>query len=241
MRLNKDSWLLTKPIAHRGLWGGDIKENSISAYKLASEKGYPIEIDLYLTTDGHLVSFHDDTLDRMTGESGFIYEKTLSELKELRLKGSDEPIPTFDEVLEIANGKSPLLIEIKNQPNKDIVKKVVERLKSYSGEFAIQSFNPMYIKQVKKLAPEFIRGILGTHDATRESFFTRKVLKNLSLNFTIKPDFISYNFNGLPLKKSKTKGKVVLAWTITSSEDELKVKDFCDNIIYEKFIPKNYQ
>ena len=141
-RIANDSWILTKPICHRGLWGKDVPENSVKAYQLASEKGYPIEIDLYMTKDGHLVSFHDGTLKRMTGADGFIYEKTLKELKELRLSDSDYTIPTFDEVLEIARGKSPLLIELKDQPDLTYVDKVIERLKSYDGEFALQSFNP---------------------------------------------------------------------------------------------------
>ncbi len=240
MRINKDHWLLNKPIAHRGLWGNGVVENSLTAYRLASEKGYPIEIDLYLTKDGHLVSFHDDTLNRMTGENGFIYDKTLSQLNQLSI-GNGEKIPTFDEVLEIARGKSPLLIELKNQPYKDFVQKVVERLKNYDGEFAIQSFNPLYIKQVKRLAPDFIRGILGTHDAYGEKLFTRLIIKNLWLNNSIKPDFISYNFNGLPLKLNKLKDTALLAWTITTSAQEEKAYGMADNIIYENFIPKKYQ
>ena len=240
MRINKEHWILNKPIAHRGLWGDGVPENSITAYKRAAEKGYPIEIDLYLTKDGHLVSFHDDTLKRMTGEDGFIYDKTLSELKTLDI-GGGEKIPTFTEVKEIALGKSPLLIEIKNQPYKNIVEKVVEELNDYKGEFAIQSFNPFYINKVKKLAPNFIRGILGTHDAYNEKFFTRLALKHLLFNFLIKPDFISYNINGMPIKENKVKDKAVLCWTITNDTDEEKAYTFADNIIYENFVPKKYQ
>lgn len=239
MRINKEHWLLNKPIAHRGLWEENIPENSIIAYKLASEKCYPIEIDLYCTKDGHLVSFHDDTLNRMTKTDGYIYEKTLQELKELDI-GGGETIPTFKEVLKIAEGKSPLLIEIKNQPCKDIVEKVLAQLKDYKGEFAIQSFNPLYIKKVKKLAPNYIRGILGTHDAFQEKPFTRLVIKHILLNFIAKPDFISYNVEGMPIKKRKTKNKAVLAWTITNKEQEEKAYKMADNIIYENFIPKKY-
>lgn len=240
MRINKEHWLITKPIAHRGLWGNEVPENSVVAYKHASEKGYPIEIDLYCTKDGRLVSFHDDTLKRMTGEEGFVYDKTLAELKALDI-GNGEKIPTFEEVLEIAKEKSPLLIEIKNQPCVDVVERVLEQLKNYDGEFAIQSFNPLYIKKVKKLAPDYIRGILGTHDASEEKFFTRLTLKHLLLNFIIKPDFISYNFDGMPLKKRKTKNKVVLAWTITDERQEEQAYKMADNIIYENFTPKKYK
>lgn len=236
-RIPKNYWLLNRPVAHRGLWGGEIIENSLTAYRNAVEKGYPIEIDLYVTKDGKLVSFHDSTLKRMTGADGYIYDKTLAELKQLQLLGTDERIPTFDEVLEIAENKVPLLIEIKDQPDKTVVEKTVERLKSYKGEFALQSFNPLYIKKVKKLAPQFIRGILATQDAGKKSAITNYIVKKMPLNFLIKPDFISYDYKGIPKYAKKTKKIPVISWTITSKEIETTVRPFIDNIIFEHYIP----
>ena len=238
-RLQDGHWLLTKPIAHRGLWGDGVIENSLSAYENAAKKGYPIEIDIYSTIDGELVCFHDQTLKRMTGEDGFIYQKSLAELKDLRLIGSDEQIPTLKEVLSVAKGRSPLLIEIKDQPDKDIVKRTVAALKGYSGEFALQSFNPLYIRQVKKLAPEFIRGILGTKTHSQGlSNFKRRILRNLSLNFIIGPDFISYSHIDLPLKKRIRKDIPVICWTVTDNKTARKIKPHAKNIIFENFIPE---
>ncbi len=238
MRIPKDSWLFNKPIAHRGLWGNGVVENSRTAYQNAANLGYPIEIDLYQTKDGHLVSFHDSTLKRMTGKDGFVWDYTLSELKELRLLDTDETIPTFDEVLSIAEGKSPLLIELKNNPTELFVEKVVERLKNYKGKFAVQSFNPLYIIKIKKLAPEFIRGILSVKhpwSADANSKIKRYIVSHMALNFLAKPDFISYDFNGYPLPKRKVKNKLKLAWTITSKEDYDRIKSLVDNVIYEGF------
>ena len=239
MRIDKNHWLLNRPIAHRGLWGGQVIENSLPAYQNAIDNNFPIEIDLYSSNDGEIFCFHDFNLARMTGENSLIYQNSCKQLKKLRLQNSNHQIPTFEEVLSLVNGKVPLLIEIKNQPEKSVIEKIVERLRSYNGEFAIQSFNPLYIKQVKKLAPEFIRGILGTNEYEKEeSAFNNFIIKKMPLNFLIKPDFISYNYKGLPLKKRKIKGKTVLAWTVTSSEIAHTVNDFCDNIIFENFIPK---
>ncbi len=239
MRINCDSWLINRPIAHRGLWGNDLIENSLSAYKNAVDNGYPIEIDLYSSKDGTLFSFHDVLLKRMTGADGLIYEKTAKQLRALRLLDSNEKIPTLDEVLFLVDGRVPLLIELKDQPDKSYVDKVVERLKSYKGEFAIQSFNPLYIKRVKELAPEFIRGILATKTYSKQlPFIKRQVVKNMLLNFLIKPDFISYSFEDLPLKKRKIKNTPLITWTITSQADYEKIKPYVKNIIFENFIPK---
>ncbi len=239
MRLKSDSWLLTKPIAHRGLWGENIVENSLSAYKNAVINGYPIEIDLYSSIDGELFSFHDQSLERMTGQKGYIYDKTASELESIKLIGSNESIPTFDEVLAIVDGKVPLLIELKDQPTNSYVDKVIERLKSYKGDFAIQSFNPLFIKRVKKLAPEFLRGILGTKTYLKGlPFIKKKIVQNMLFNFLVKPDFISYSFEDLPLKKRKAKNIPIISWTITSQKDYERVKPYAKNIIFENFIPK---
>lgn len=236
-----NSILFTKPIAHRGLWDENITENSLTAYRNAVQNGYPIETDLYSSTDGVVFCFHDTTLSRMTGENGYIYEKTSSELKSLRLNNTDESIPTFKELLEVTDGKVPLLIEIKDQPDKTIVEKVLEILKDYKGEFAIQSFNPLYINKVRKLAPHITRGILATNKKShlkRKKPLSRYIIKNMALNFLIKPHFVSYYHAGLPLKKRKIKNKKVLCWTVTNKETHQKVKPYVDNIIFEHFIPE---
>ncbi len=237
MRIPNDHWLINKPIAHRGLWGGDIVENSLTAYKNAVEKGFAIEIDLWASSDGTLFSFHDDNLLRMTGVDRKIYDCDDEFLHSLTLLQSDQKIPTFRDILFTVNGKVPLLIEIKDQPDKFIVERVLDELDEYQGEFAIQSFNPKYVQKVKKIAPHVIRGVLGTNYVEGVSPFIRFVLKRMPLNRKVKPDFISYNKLGLPLKKRKTKDKVVLAWTIQSKEELEKYGEHCDNYIFEFFIP----
>ncbi len=238
MRIKENSWLLTKPIAHRGLWDKNIPENSIASFKNAIAKGYPIEIDIFLTTDGHLVVFHDDNLKRLTGENSLIYRKSLAELKLLRLNKTTEQIPTLDEVLELCENKTPLLIEIKNQPNKLVVDKLVARLKKYKGEFAIFSFNPLYMKKVKKLAPDFIRGMLADTFNLDKSRLVRFIVRKMPLNFLCKPDFIAINYKSLPLQIRRCKNRPILAWTVTSQQIADKIKPYSNNIIFEDFIPK---
>lgn len=239
MRINKHSILFTRPIAHRGLWDNSIIENSIPAYQNAVKNGYPIEIDIYSSKDGTLFCFHDKTLKRMTGADGYIFDKTEKELLSLRLNGSTQTIPTLKQVLDCVNGKVPLLIELKDQPDHSYIDKFVKIMKNYNGEFAVQAFNPLYIKKIKQLAPEFIRGILGTDEKVEGTTpFTRYVIKKMPLNFLIKPDFISYKYSAFPLKKRKTKNKLLLAWTITDQLSADTALKYADNIIFEGFVPK---
>ena len=239
MRITENHWLISQPIAHRGLWNEQIVENSITAYQNAIDNGFPIEIDVYITKDNHLISFHDTTLTRMTGEEGYVYNKTLDQLKALCLNGTTERIPTFDEILSITENKVPILIEIKNQPNKKVVDAVVERLKNYSGEFAIQSFNPFYLKRVRQLAPEFLRGVLANPKNTEKlSFLQNWVIKKMPFNFLVKPDFLSICHEALPISKGKRKKRPILAWTLTSKDSANKALTYANNIIFEGFSPE---
>lgn len=237
MKIPFNHWLLTTPVAHRGLWGGEILENSIPAYQNAVDNGYPIEIDLHLSTDGVIFSYHDSNLKRMTGLDKCIHDLSSQEIKSLRLLDTDNQIPTFDEVLDVVDGKVPLLIEIKFQPNKRVVDKTIERLKSYKGEFAIQSFNPFFVNRVRKLAPEIIRGVLACERKVSKKRFNNFVIKRMPFNWLVKPDFISHSHTGLPLKKHKVKNLPVITWTVTDQATADKVKPYAKNIIFEKFIP----
>jgi len=86
-------------IAHRG-GAGLAHENSLVAFSLASALGLRyLETDIRVTRDGHLVCFHDETLDRVTSATGPVRSKSLGELRALRINAS-EPIPSFDEALD---------------------------------------------------------------------------------------------------------------------------------------------
>lgn len=86
-------------IAHRG-GGGLAQENSLAAFSLASGLGLRyLETDVRVTSDGHLVCFHDETLSRVTSGTGPVRSKSLRDLRALRINGI-EPIPTFDEALD---------------------------------------------------------------------------------------------------------------------------------------------
>ena len=86
-------------IAHRG--GAALaQENSLAAFGLASGLGLRyLETDVRVTSDGHLVCFHDETLERVTSATGPVQSKSLRELRSLRINDL-EPIPTFDEALD---------------------------------------------------------------------------------------------------------------------------------------------
>lgn len=241
-------WLLSKPIAHRGLHTDELPENSLGAFQNAIENGYPIELDVRLTDDDKVVVFHDDSLGRMTGKDGYVSKIGSDSLSAYKLlngekKPSEFCIPTLEEVLSLVDGKVPLLIEIKNQGSVgQLEKKTASLLSGYQGKFAVQSFNPYSIEYFKDNMPDVPRGILSCYFTKKDlkSAIKRHVLKTLKMNKVANPDFVSYAAENLP-NKYVTKSKLpVLAWTVRSNEKAEQLCTIANNIIFEKFIPKEY-
>lgn len=240
-RIPDGHWLITKASAHRGFHGNGIPENSRGAFEKAIELGYPIETDVQLTSDLVPVCFHDDTLNRMTGKDARIWDVSFEELRKLRLADSDEQIMTFEEFLNLVDGRVPLLIEIKSQPphNEDVSKKVVELLKGYKGDYVIQSFDPRVMKIIRKIAPSIIRGqLIEPEKSERVKPLTHFLLSHGLLNFMSKPDFINYNAKYLPLSRRMKRGKRVLCWTIRSEEEEQKALPYVESYVFENIDPK---
>ena len=98
--------------AHRGLHDKKrgIPENSFPAFRAAIEAGDGIELDVHLTKDGQLVVFHDDTFERICGRRGRVEDTSYEEMQKYRLAETKERIPLLSEVLQLVDGKVPLLI-----------------------------------------------------------------------------------------------------------------------------------
>jgi len=90
----------SKPIAfaHRGGTSA-APENSMRAFQHAADLGFRyIETDVHATSDGHVVAFHDNDLQRTCGSSIKIAEATIEELSNARINGTD-PIPLLTDLL----------------------------------------------------------------------------------------------------------------------------------------------
>ena len=196
-----NSWLVKDYIAHRGFHNDIYPENSLGAFANAIENGYAIELDVQQIADGTLIVFHDYVLSRMTGRDGYTKNLIGPELDSYKLSGTDFSIPTLEQVLELVDGQVPLLIEIKNESNVGrLEQSLYDLLKNYSGEYAIQSFNPYVLEWFKLNAPNVLRGQLSSYLKNENlSWFKKFVLKRMLLNRKVScPDFISYDAKFLP-------------------------------------------
>ena len=221
-------WLFDKPIAHRGLIEKGYVENTEKAFLNCVKKGYAIETDVRYDKDKNLVCFHDKDLKRLADLDLEIKDLSKNELEKIRLLGK-EKIVYFDELLNLVNGKVPILIEIKYPSEKTIEKDLLNALKGYNGKYAVQSFNPLSLIRLKKLAPFILRGQLITLDKDRP--YTEKLKWSFVNKFTC-PDFLSVNVEGLNFSYILP----TLCYTVKNEEDFKKAMKYCDNIIAENFL-----
>ncbi|RJN32302.1 glycerophosphodiester phosphodiesterase [Nesterenkonia natronophila] len=79
--------------AHRG--ADPARENTMGAFHRAVALGFRyLEIDVRTSSDGRLVIFHDETLERVTNGAGRLSDHTWDQLSRLRVTSSVEADPT---------------------------------------------------------------------------------------------------------------------------------------------------
>lgn len=240
-----------KKYAHRGLHGTvggydkPAAENSLSAFERAKEHGFGIELDVRATKDGEIVVFHDGTLERMTGVEGKVSDFTLEELKALKLLDTDDTIPTLKEVLELIDGKIPLLVELKEEGlDHTISEKTAEILKGYDGEYIVEAFSPFAFGAFKKNLPTIQRGFLNCKHTVKKSHrtFLYRLIQRFTFNFLCRPAFIAMHVRTpklfpMPIISLIFKTPMI-AWTVKSKEEEIEAyKNGFSGIIFEGYMP----
>ncbi|AFK20163.1 glycerophosphodiester phosphodiesterase [Haloferax mediterranei ATCC 33500] len=101
-----------RAIGHRGC-PALAPENTLAAFTAAAERLDWVELDVRRCASGELVVFHDETLDRLTDVDGSVAETPLSDLREVTIGSSDEPIPTLAEVFEVLPDDIAVNVELK--------------------------------------------------------------------------------------------------------------------------------
>ncbi len=165
--------------AHRGsreLW----PENTMPAFQGAVDLGFNwIETDLHLTSDGVLMTFHDDTLDRCTDQLGQIGERSAADLKNANAghefsidddypyREERVPIPTLEEVVTsfpsvnfILDMKAPGL-------ERHLVEFILEH--SLQDRVIVGAFNDGRIKTFRRLT----KGSVATSSGPLETIKVR--------------------------------------------------------------------
>ena len=245
------SWLTARPIAHRGLHvaADGIIENSASAARAAIAGGFAIECDVQISADEEVLVFHDYTLDRLTGVTGRVDARNAADLAATVLKGSSDTIPTLTGFLDLVDGRTPLVIEIKSRFDGDLrlTRRTVEIVRGYrQAPIVLKSFDPVIVAALRELAPEIPRGVVAMNaydypDYAHLDAAEKHAMANLLHFEKSRPDFVSWKVADLPTAAPylcrKGIGLPLMSWTVRTPEDQAKAAEHADQMVFEGFVP----
>lgn len=213
-------------IAHRGLQSKNTKENTLPALILANKnnKLSGFELDVRLTRDNEIVVIHDEDIDRVSNGKGKVRDMSLDRLKRFNygtwIKRST--ISTLDEVLSKLNSSSMIIIELKDEQEKNniLVNKTLEIINKYPNlDIWLKSFSKDIILYLKQYSNYPVGILINDKD--------RKLLD-------IDVDFYSISqkiINNKMVENLLNQNKNIMIWTVnTEKEIDLLKKELGNNI-----------
>ncbi len=232
------AWIKELPVAHRGYHdlNNTVWENTLSAFSRAVEAGFAIECDLHYASDGVPIIFHDEDLERLCNLKGDVRERTSGELGLIAIGGTKDKVPTLKQLLNLVQGKVPLVLELKGREADDegFAESVLEVLEGYEGNVALMSFDHWLLKDLKELGAPYPVGLTANGN-TAEEYATHEKAMELGL------DFISYYYADLPnsfISRQRDKGIPVITWTVRDEDARKRTFDNADQMTFEGFDPR---
>jgi glycerophosphoryl diester phosphodiesterase len=231
------------PLAHRGLHGDGVPENSLAAFVAARAAGYGVELDVQLTRDRVPVVLHDPTLLRVAGSSLRVAQATVAQLRRLRLEGTDGTVPTLAEALA-ALGDAPVMVECKSARLNAgrLEERVAGVLDDHPGPACVAGFNPSTLRWFRRHRPAVVRVLTAgpaSDYAPLPGALARRLATLRDLP-AVAPAAISYGLRGLPtppVDRWRADGGAVITWTVTDATMLARARQLADNVIFETVRP----
>jgi glycerophosphoryl diester phosphodiesterase len=243
-RLYNPTWLSTTPVAHRGLYGAGVPENSLAAFKAAAAAGYAIELDVRLSSDRRLVVIHDRNTRRLTRHDLVVTDTPASQLTKLRLQGTVQTISLLEDVLKTVRGRVPVLIEVKYPtPARVVGPLLAQVLAKYRGEVAVEAFDPRVVAWLRHHAGHIPRGQNAGQlpEYTSVPRVVRRFLCNMPFNFFTRPQFLTFDIRDYPHRSllfwEHILNVPVIMWTVKTKRHLAVAKHENFNVIFERLRP----
>ncbi|MBI1384419.1 MAG: glycerophosphodiester phosphodiesterase [Rhizobiales bacterium] len=239
------------PVAHRGLHdcAAGCIENTAGAVSAAIAAGLAVEVDLQVSADGVAMVFHDDTLDRLTGERGPVRARSAGELARIRHTVGGEPIISFTDLLDLVDGRVALFVETKSHFDGDraLEKALVGPLEAYDGPLALMSFDPDAMAWCREHIPHVPRGLVSGSYPNRAwlpeagGLADRIRLRRLDDLERIAAAFVNYEIAALasapPQRARREMGLPLLTWTVRTPAERSRAARLADAMVFEGFMP----
>ncbi|MEM7492623.1 MAG: glycerophosphodiester phosphodiesterase family protein [Pseudomonadota bacterium] len=221
-------------IAHRGLWGPGVPENSLAAFQAAAANGFGVELDVHLTKDEVPIVFHDANLNRMTGEQGYIFETTFEEAQRLSLGGDQmQAPPSLAQTLSSLPKTSPILVEVKtphrDSPHDEVktATKVLDVIKATLPSACCMSFSTIITNEIAGTLHASQIGYLADEGDSRPVQAVRDTGSGFAAVWRDDVEQARAIIG--------EDGPQLYTWTIKSQDQQSAVKPYVDGVIFEGF------
>jgi glycerophosphoryl diester phosphodiesterase len=232
-------WLRDVPLAHRGLHGDGVPENSLAAFEAAARAGVGVELDVHRTRDGVPVVLHDPDLRRVTGTAGRVAALDLADVAAVRLRGTDLGVPTLADALTVL-ADVPVMVEVKNLGSRTnaLEPAVAALLAQHPGPVCVASFNPRSLTWFRRNAAHLTRvQTAGPLLRVPMPAPLRWSLRTLRWLRAVQPAAVSYELAGIDhsaVQAYRAAGGTVVTWTVASPGDLDRARRFADNVVFER-------
>ena len=210
-------------IAHRGASGNFPENTRLAVEKALEARADMIELDCQLSSDGHVVIFHDERLFRITGTGGAVNRMSLEQLKRLDVGAwrqsafKGERILTLEEVVTIIDGQTDLCLDIKqysgSPPGIELKLLFVLSHYDYLDRTIFSSFDYGCLRRVRELAPEARVGVIYGADIKENPFVVAEEVAARSLH--VQKELATREF----FHKTWELGLDAFVWTVNEVPD----------------------
>ncbi|WP_254532121.1 glycerophosphodiester phosphodiesterase [Natrinema gelatinilyticum] len=143
-------------IGHRGC-ADQFPENTLLAIREAARRLPAVEIDVRRCESDELVVFHDETLERVTDADGRVAETSWSDLTELTVLDSGEPIPRLETVLHAIPDGTTVQMELKET---GLAADAMQLAMAAGADVRVTSFLPDALAEVQASCLDVPNGLL---------------------------------------------------------------------------------
>jgi glycerophosphoryl diester phosphodiesterase len=199
-------------IAHRGAAGARPENTMAAVRKALDDRADWVEIDVQETADGEVVVAHDSDFMKLAGVELKVWDATMADLAEIDIGSwydpayADARTPTLREVLQAANGRGRVMIELKYYGHDVRLEQRVAEIVEEEGmaeQVAVMSLKRAGIEKMHALRPGWRTGLLAA-----------RALGDLS---RLDVDFLAVNTGQVSLgmiRRAHQAGKDVYVWTV---------------------------
>lgn len=175
--------------AHRGGSYPGYPENAIETFQYVLDHSpVIIECDISMSKDSVLLMMHDNTVNRTTNGNGEVSKMRWDELEDLKLVDeegtlTDYEIPTLEEVLIWAKGRTVLTLDIKRGVPYEKIIETIRRTRS-EASVALITYSLDAARKLNHLAPDLMLSVTIRNEQELSAVLASGIPKENIIAFT---------------------------------------------------------